>query len=149
MDRKPSPSPQTVPWRESYQHNVIVSMLMFLTVFIKVPQFSFSPRPHQLCSLPVPIIICSFGHVKFFSVIFLTRFRVTRRYLPQAWCSLTMPSKSCMYFMPGNNLALIGYKYMKEAFGVDSDFLNQVLALPLCKLAQLPQSSFLFTKWTG
>jgi hypothetical protein len=54
-----------------------------------------------------------------------------------------------MYFMPGNNLALIGYKYMKEAFGVDSDFLNQVLALPLCKLAQLPQSSFLFTKWTG
>lgn len=60
MDRKPSPSPQTVPWRESYQCNVIVSMLMFLTVFIRLPRFSFSPRPHQLCSLPVPNTVCFF-----------------------------------------------------------------------------------------
>lgn len=68
MDRKPSPSPQTVPWRESYQCHVIVSMLMFLTIFISLPRFSSSPRPHQLCSLPVPNTVCSFCHIKVFSV---------------------------------------------------------------------------------
>lgn len=68
MDRKPSPSPQTVPWRQSYQCNVIVSTLMFLTIFIRLPRFSFPPRPHQLCSLLVLNTVCSFCHIKVFSV---------------------------------------------------------------------------------
>lgn len=51
-------------------------------------------------------------------VIFLTRFRVTRRYLPLASCSLTMAPKSCMYFMPDNNPVPTGYKYVNEAFGL-------------------------------